>query len=88
MAARRITVDPRTLQQARFADKRVLESEVMDESGSVEAYLDGVATAHLDRLDDTFVRAALRSVPPGARVLDIGTGTAAIPVKIALSGAT
>jgi len=84
MPARRITIDPRTVQRARFADKRVLESEVMDESGSVGAYLDGVATAHLDRLDDTFVRSALRSVPRRARVLDIGTGTAAIPVKLAL----
>ncbi|MBI3448078.1 MAG: class I SAM-dependent methyltransferase [Acidobacteria bacterium] len=82
--ARRITIDPRTVQEARFAGRRILEPEVMDGSGEVAAYLDGVATAHLDRMDDGFVRAAVRFARPGARILDIGTGTAAIPVKIAL----
>lgn len=84
MAARRITVDPRTVQKPRFLHRRVLEPEVMEQSGAVEAYLDGVATAHLDRLDDSFVRAALRLARPRARVLDVGTGTAAIPAKMAL----
>jgi ubiquinone/menaquinone biosynthesis C-methylase UbiE len=84
MAARRITVDPRTIQQPRYAHRRILEAEVMDETKAVDAYLDAVAMAHLDRLDDTFVRAALRRARRGARVLDIGTGTAAIPVKMAL----
>ena len=63
---------------------RVLETEVMDEAEGVKAYLDGVATAHLDRLDDTFVAAALSRVAGrrGRRVLDVGTGTGAIPVKL------
>jgi len=67
-----------------IAGGRVLEIEVMDEEDDVAAYLDGVATAHLDRMDDTFVESALRRL--GARrprVLDIGTGTGAIPVKMA-----
>jgi len=55
----------------------------MDEPEGVAAYLGGVATAHLGRMDDSFVRAALRLAKRGARVLDVGTGTAAIPVKMA-----
>jgi ubiquinone/menaquinone biosynthesis C-methylase UbiE len=73
---------------------RILEPEVMDEASEVKAYLDGVATAHLDRMDDTFVAGALakikriRTAPPPAtrrsiHVLDVGTGTGAIPVKMA-----
>jgi len=84
MAVRRITVDPRTIQMPRYARRRILEPEVMEDSEAVDAYLDAVARSHLDRLDDTFVRAALRWAGPGARVLDVGTGTAAIPVKMAL----
>jgi len=67
---------------------RVLEPEVMDESDDVEAYLDGVATAHLNRMDDHFVAQAIERLPSDRsrrtpRVLDVGTGTGAIPVKIA-----
>lgn len=69
----------------RYASVRVLEPEVMDDEQEVEAYLDGVATAHLDRMDDSFVRCAVRQARPGARVLDVGTGTGSLPVKIALA---
>ena len=63
-----------------IAGGRVLETEVMDEAGEVAAYLDGVATAHLDRMDDTFVASALAKLPARrTRVLDLGTGTGAIP---------
>jgi len=82
--SRRITVDSRTLPEPRFLGKRILEPEVMEGDQAVGAYLDGVATRHLDRLDDSFVRGALRLAGPGARVLDVGTGTAAIPAKMAL----
>jgi ubiquinone/menaquinone biosynthesis C-methylase UbiE len=84
MAARRITLDPRTLEVPRFADRRVLEPEVMDEPGEVEAYQGGVATPHLERMDDTFVRSALRFARSGGRVLDVGSGSGAIAVKLAL----
>src|SRR5678815_4254131 len=79
---------------------RILEPEVMDEAGEVAAYLDGVATAYLDRMDDTFVAAALGSLrgagkrsrsgtrrprtPHPMHALDIGTGTGSLPVKLAL----
>lgn len=67
-----------------IAGGRVLEIEVMDEEDEVAAYLDGVATSHLDRMDDTFVATALSKLGPGrAKVLDLGTGTGAIPVKMA-----
>ena len=63
---------------------RVLEPEVMDSDLEVEAYLDGVATRHLDRLDGTYIDAVLALKPQrGARVLDVGTGTGAIPVRLA-----
>src|SRR5437773_227561 len=67
---------------------RILEPEVMNDTDEVKAYLGGVATAHLDRMDDTFVTAALaklknrRGRAPCA--LDVGTGTGALPVKMAL----
>jgi len=67
---------------------RVLEVEVMDDAVEVKAYLDGVATAHLDRMDDTFVAAALRGLARRQRsplALDVGTGTGALPVKMALA---
>src|SRR5262245_47266340 len=67
-----------------IAGGRVLEIEVMDEESEVAAYLDGVATAHLDRMDDTFVTRALAKLSKRRpRVLDLGTGTGAIPVKMA-----
>ncbi len=69
-----------------LARGRVLEPEVMDDAGEVEAYLDGVATVHLDRMDDTFVTAALGKLRGRGpwRALDLGTGTGAIPVKMVL----
>ena len=65
---------------------RVLEPEVMDDAEEVDAYLDGVATAHLDRMDDTFVTSALTKLRGRGpwRALDLGTGTGAIPVKMVL----
>lgn len=85
MAARRITLDSRIIEPARFARRRVLEPEVMDETEEVDAYQAGLAVPHLDRMDDTFVRCALRHARPGARVLDVGTGTGQIAVKLALA---
>jgi len=69
---------------------RILEPEVMDEEEEVGAYLDGVATAHLDRLNATFVASALDKLPARTRaplslVLDVGTGTGDIPVKLAMA---
>ncbi len=58
----------------------------MEDASEVEAYLDGVATDHLDRMDDTFVMAAIGKLPARTpsplRALDIGTGTGSIPVKM------
>jgi ubiquinone/menaquinone biosynthesis C-methylase UbiE len=55
----------------------------MDEPTEVLAYLGGVASSHLDRMDDTFVRAAMRHARASSRVLDIGTGTGSVPLKMA-----
>jgi len=70
-----------------IAHGRILEPEVMDDDAEVEAYLDGVATAHLNRMDDHFIAQVLRLLPERPRqtfrVLDVGTGTGAIPLKIA-----
>src|SRR6266850_5677777 len=77
---------------------RILEPEVMDEAATVKAYLGGVATAYLDRLDDTFIAAAIgklaklsrlprprrhRISTRPVRALDVGTGTGSLPVKLA-----
>jgi ubiquinone/menaquinone biosynthesis C-methylase UbiE len=69
---------------ARFVPNRILEEEVMDSEDEVEAYEGGVTATHLSRMDDTFVRAALRFADPSARLLDVGTGPASLPVKMAL----
>ncbi len=63
---------------------RILESEVMDDDLEAEAYLDGVATRHLERLDGTCIEAVLALRPAlRARVLDVGTGTGSIPIRLA-----
>ena len=79
-----------------IARGRILEPEVMDEAAEVKAYLGGVATAYLDRMDDTFIAAALCGLPrlpklsrpprlpaQPLRALDVGTGTGSLPVKLA-----
>jgi ubiquinone/menaquinone biosynthesis C-methylase UbiE len=73
---------------------RVPESEVMDDSGEVEAYSSAAAQAYLNRIDDTFVGHAVRLLggqaspsKPGS-ALDIGCGPGQILLKLAqrLSG--
>jgi ubiquinone/menaquinone biosynthesis C-methylase UbiE len=84
MAARRIIVPPRLEEVPRFVHRRVLEPEVMEEPEGVAAYVDGASEEHLERLDAGFVRAAVRWARSGARVLDVGTGSGSIPLKMAL----
>ena len=84
MPSRRLILPGSAAEMPRFVKGRVLEPEVMGGDEEVAAYAGGVATAHLDRMDDSFVRAALRLAGPGARILDVGTGTGSLPVKMAL----
>ena len=60
---------------------RVLEPEVMDDSGEVVCYADAAAATHLAALDDRFVEHALQLANSGV-LLDVGTGLAQIPVKM------
>jgi ubiquinone/menaquinone biosynthesis C-methylase UbiE len=68
---------------------RVPESEIMEDGGEVEAYSSAAGEAYLDRIDDTFVKHALRVLPAGVspqspgRALDIGCGPGQIVLKFA-----
>lgn len=59
------------------------EPEVMDEAGEVEAYASAAAQAHLDDLDNAFVREIISLGITAGIALDVGTGPGSIPVKVA-----
>lgn len=82
MASRRILVDPRPVESIRYPKRRILESEAIDDPRALAARIDGAGGRDSERTEDSFVRAAMRAAVPGARVLDVGTGLASIPVKL------
>jgi ubiquinone/menaquinone biosynthesis C-methylase UbiE len=67
-----------------FALPRVPEPEAMDDAGEVTAYSSAAAQAYLSKIDDTFIKHALRLVQrsPG-RALDVGCGPGQIVLKLA-----
>ncbi len=83
MAPRRITLDTRQIEPARFARRRVHEPEVMDDEARAALEREA-AGARLDRRDESFVRAVARRAPREARLLDVGAGTGAVAVRLAL----
>lgn len=83
MASRRITLDTRGIEPARFARRRVLEPEVTGDD-DVLLQRGGPGSVHIDRMNDSFVRCVARRAPRGASVLDVGAGCGDIAVKLAL----
>lgn len=68
----------------RWYPPRVLEPEVMGEDEEAGSYMDAAAAAHLARLDAGWASLVARLGPRGgARVLDVGTGGAQIPLLLA-----
>ncbi|MGH7573042.1 MAG: class I SAM-dependent methyltransferase, partial [Gemmatimonadota bacterium] len=68
----------------RWYPQRVLEPEVMDAEDEAGAYMDAAAATHLARLDTGWASLVARTGPRGpARVLDVGTGGAQIPLLLA-----
>ncbi len=63
---------------------RVPEREVMSGEEEAEAYASATALRHLEALDDEFIDRALSLGVDSGDVLDIGTGPAQIPIKLAL----
>jgi ubiquinone/menaquinone biosynthesis C-methylase UbiE len=70
---------------------RVPEPEFMGVADEVESYSSAAAARHLNAIDDTFVEHLLRLLPASTRQadagppswgLDVGTGPAAIPLKV------
>ena len=64
---------------------RVPEPEVMDDAEEVQAYSSAAAQRHLDEIDGTFVKHALRLLKSRERgcAIDIGTGPGQIVLKLA-----
>ncbi|MFQ5761558.1 MAG: class I SAM-dependent methyltransferase [Candidatus Bathyarchaeia archaeon] len=63
--------------------KRTLEPEAM-EGEEADAYVESVTNPHLEQLDESFVNHALRLNRYPALVLDVGSGPAQIPLRIAV----
>ncbi|HXI03152.1 MAG TPA: class I SAM-dependent methyltransferase [Candidatus Saccharimonadales bacterium] len=84
MSARRITLDTRIIEPARFAHRRVLVPEVLGDSEAADSRPRGAAASHRARMVEGFVRSVSRRAREGARVLDVGAGTGEIAVELAL----
>jgi len=63
---------------------RVPEPEVMSDEEETEAYASATALRHLETLDEEFVDIAMALGVEAGVVLDVGTGPAQIPIKLAL----
>src|SRR5437867_5113589 len=63
---------------------RVPEPEVMSDEEEAESYASATALRHLEALDEEFVDRAISLAPDTEVVLDVGTGPAQIPIKLAL----
>lgn len=63
--------------------KRTLEPEGM-EGEEADAYGESVTNPYLERLDESFVNHALRLNPRPTLVLDVGSGPAQIPLRLAV----
>lgn len=68
-----------------FDLRRIPESEMMDDAGSVEAYSSAAAQEWLGRIDDSFVEHAVRLLGglERGRALDAGMGPGQILLKLA-----
>ncbi|MCI0546296.1 MAG: class I SAM-dependent methyltransferase [Candidatus Rokubacteria bacterium] len=83
MAPRRITLDTRQIEPARFAGRRILEPEIRDDEDPAAGEA-GAGDSRVERTERAFVRSVARRAPPNARLLDVGAGGGAIAVRLAL----